>query len=79
MLQYGSLDRGYLGLETLKLKSVKRLWKFGILSKFWELFGFLAHMEPKKIWAYFFGQESPFEGVFCYWENTKVQRVRGNT
>ena len=25
----------------------------------------------------FFGQESPYKGVFCYWENTKVQRVRG--
>ena len=22
-------------------------------------------------------QKSPFKGVFCYWENTKVQRVRG--
>ena len=24
------------------------------MAKFWELFGFVAHMEPKKNWAYFF-------------------------
>ena len=33
---------------------VDRFWNFRILAKFWELFGFLAHMEPKKIWVYFF-------------------------
>ena len=37
-----------------KLELVKRFWKFSILTKFWELFGFLAHLEVTKIWDYFF-------------------------
>ena len=42
---------------------VDRFRKFRILAKFWELFGFLAHMEPQKIWVYFFRAEKP---IFHY-------------
>lgn len=34
-----------------------------ILSKYWELFGFLAHLKPKKF-EYTFWQKSSFKGVF---------------
>ena len=30
-----------------------------ILSKFWELFGSLVQLEPKKFWTYFLWQKSP--------------------
>ena len=30
-----------------------------ILSKFWELFGSLVQLEPKKLWTYFLWQKSP--------------------
>ena len=45
--------------RKLNLKSVKRFWKISVLSKFWELFGFLAHLEPEKI-TFFFGKKAHF-------------------
>ena len=61
----GSHDRSYLRLGTSKLKFVKRLWKFVILTKFlWLLFSFLAHLKLIKTWDYFFWQKSSFFSHF---------------
>ena len=46
-------------LQTVKLNMAKRLWKFKILLKFWELFGFLAYLEPK-FFSLLFHHEEPF-------------------
>ena len=41
----------------LQTQILKRFWKFSILTKFWELFSLLAHLEVTKNWEYFFGAE----------------------
>ena len=35
------------------------------MRKFWEVFGFLAHLEPKKFGLTYFGIKALIEGVFC--------------
>ena len=58
----GSFEYSYLRLQMVKLNTTKRLWKFKLLLKFWELFGFLAHLKPKNFSLLFY-HEQPFISV----------------
>ena len=54
---FSKIESKWLGKDSFSAKYQKDMLDDG---KFWELFGFQAHLEPEKIWAYFFWQKSPF-------------------